>query len=89
MCLEGWGKKSQRDELELSSVAVHCIISRFPGSLMFMQGIGKGRGYHKYNRGTLFWLSFRSNEDSLAISTVVDVDGKQALFYWSEVGFLK
>lgn len=31
--------------------------------------------------------SFRSNKESLAISTVVD--GKQALFHWSEKGFLK
>lgn len=41
--------KSQGDKLK-SSVAVLCVVSRFPGSLMFMQGI-------ECNRGKLFWFS--------------------------------
>lgn len=42
--------KSQGDKLKLFSVAVLCVVSRFPGSLMFMQGI-------ECNRGKLFWFS--------------------------------
>lgn len=58
MCVwRGGVGKSQGDKLKLSSVAVLCVVSRFPGSLMFMQGIGEGRGNHEYNRGKLFWLS--------------------------------
>lgn len=82
-------EKSQGDKLKLSLVAVLCVVSQFSGSLMFMQGIGEGWGNREYNREKLFWLSCRSNKESLAIFTVVDVDGKQALFHWSEIGFLK
>lgn len=47
-------EKSQGDKLKLSSVAVLCVVSRFPWSLMFMQGIGEGWGNHEYNGGKLF-----------------------------------
>lgn len=57
VCLEGWVGKSQGDNLKLSSVAVLCTVTRFPGSLMFMQGIGEGRGNREYTRGKLFWFS--------------------------------
>lgn len=43
--------KRQGDKLKLSSVAVLCVVSLFPESLMFIQGIGEGRGNHEYNRG--------------------------------------